>query len=448
MKTVIGSNKYLYLKSELDQHYTNDKNNDNELLCNFNYYFNEMQKKNKNFLVFVVPDKSVICNENIPHIYNKNKLSRFANFIKKNICSQNFIDLYDHCKLTQNDYYITDTHINHKCSLKIVKTIVNYFIDDDNKINEIDNFLTTNIVNNYYGDLTSPINLENQELVKELKLYEDIEQIINICYCNYVDKIREIPIQYRFCYTRQSKYIYNENAIIKKKILVYGDSTTSNKIIELLSFYFENTFFYWNHYFLYDDLVKYMNPDILIDIRTERFLSIDNHIYNTFKTYDSPFDKKYNLLSYDEIYSILVNMNNYAFNLIINNLNNLCEIKNNCKIFSSLLVGCTNYILPYINMNKKIVLELNPDLLIFYNIETDIEISDLKLLNFINDKNNNRKYKYENIPENFNAIEYIELNEDLKNMTELQAKNHYEHYGYKENRKYKYENIPDDFNNF
>ena len=73
----------------------------------------------------------------------------------------------------------------------------------------------------------------------------------------------------------------------------------------------------------------------------------------------------------------------------------------------------------------------------------------------------NRKYKYNNIsqnfdnlfndikthlPNDFNALEYIELNEDLRHMSEIEANAHYENYGYKENRKYKYENIPDDFN--
>ena len=53
--------------------------------------------------------------------------------------------------------------------------------------------------------------------------------------------------------------------------------------------------------------------------------------------------------------------------------------------------------------------------------------------------------KYSNIPGDFSAKEYIELNEDLKHMNELQAKIHYENHGYKENRKYKYSNIPGDF---
>jgi hypothetical protein len=56
------------------------------------------------------------------------------------------------------------------------------------------------------------------------------------------------------------------------------------------------------------------------------------------------------------------------------------------------------------------------------------------------------KKHYENIPDDFNAKEYVELNEDLKNITELEAKNHYEFHGYKENRKYKYQQIDLNFN--
>lgn len=49
----------------------------------------------------------------------------------------------------------------------------------------------------------------------------------------------------------------------------------------------------------------------------------------------------------------------------------------------------------------------------------------------------NRKYKYEHIPENFDPIEYKELNEDLHHMSDLEAKNHYECNGYTENRRLK-----------
>jgi len=57
------------------------------------------------------------------------------------------------------------------------------------------------------------------------------------------------------------------------------------------------------------------------------------------------------------------------------------------------------------------------------------------------------KIKYKNIPRDFNARKYKELNTDLNHMSDLEAKRHYETIGYKENRKYKIipEVIPEDF---
>ena len=51
-----------------------------------------------------------------------------------------------------------------------------------------------------------------------------------------------------------------------------------------------------------------------------------------------------------------------------------------------------------------------------------------------------------NIPNDFISTIYIELNEDLKHLTELQAKIHYENEGYKENRLYKYSQIDLNYN--
>ena len=103
----------------------------------------------------------------------------------------------------------------------------------------------------------------------------------------------------------------------------------------------------------------------------------------------------------------------------------------------------------------------------FYDDLLLLHLNDINNINFDNfyhleiniPKYNNNKYfklfiylfhlyksRYENILDDFNAKEYIVLNDDLKHMSEIEAKLHYEKYGYKENRKYKYENIPLDFN--
>ena len=89
--------------------------------------------------------------------------------------------------------------------------------------------------------------------------------------------------------------------------------------------------------------------------------------------------------------------------------------------------------------NVKSYIELNEDLKDFTELQAKIHYEKQGF-------KEKRKYKYINIPNDFNAKSYIELNKDLKGYTELQAKNQYENEGFKENRKYKYEDLDLNFN--
>lgn len=432
MNTIVGKNKTLYLSDEIKQHYSNN-NTDNTIVNTLNYYLSGVVSKgNRELFMFVVPDKSVICRDNLPEPYHESSLYRHINYIKPHIKS-NFIDLHVKCSLTSSDYYLTDSHINDVGSLKITKAIMKHFIFDNDKINEIDKFLQKITIHNYQGDLTHPINLKNQALVTELNLCEHTDKIRNVMFNSYENIITSVDIKYRFCFSRPSIYVYNKNAIINKTILIYGDSTTFNKLHELISFYFQKTFFYWNHFFVNTDLIDAINPDILIDIRTERFLDISKCIDNILK-YDSNYNMNVKQLTYNEIYNILVNLDLYTFNNIVKQINSIDEVKNNLHVFSYVLSQHINLITPVININKEEALSLHKDLLIFYNAQTEMGISDLKLKQHL--ITNKKKYKYENIPLDFNPKHYIELNQDLQHMTEFQAKTHYEYQGYKENRRY------------
>lgn len=432
MKTLIGKNKTLYLSDEINQHYSNNIT-DNTIVNTLNYYLSCLSKNNRDVVMFVVPDKSVICRENLPEPYNQNSsLYRHISYIKPHI-KHNLIDLNVNCKLTSTDYYLTDSHINDAGSVKITKEIMKHFILDEDKINEIDKVLQQTTTHNYYGDLTHPINLENQKLVTELKLCETKNIITNVMFNSYENLITKIDIKYRFCFSRPSIYVYNKDAMINKSILIYGDSTTSNKIYDLISFYFEKTFFYWNHFFVNTDLIDAINPDVIIDIRTERLLDNSKFINNMLK-YNSNYNMSVKQLTYPEIYTILVNLDLYTFNNVIKQINSIDEIKNNLHIFSYVLSHHVNLINLVININKEEALCLHPNLLFFYNAQTDVNISDLKLKQHL--ITNKKKYKYEHIPVDFNPKYYIELNKDLQHMTEIEAKTHYEYHGYKEKRKY------------
>lgn len=377
MNTIVGKNKTLYLSDEINQHYSNN-NTDNTIVNTLNYYLNCLSKNNRDVVMFVVPDKSVICRDNLPEPYNENNsLYRHVSYIKSHI-KYNLIDLNVNCKLTSTDYYVTDSHINDTGSVKITKEIMKHFIFDYDKINEIDKVLQETTTHNFYGDLTHPINLENQKLVTELKLCETKNIITNVMFDSYENLITKIDIKYRFCFSRPSIYVYNKNAIINKTILIYGDSTTSNKIHELISFYFEKTFFYWNHFFVNTDLIDAINPDVIIDIRTERLLDDFKFINNMLK-YNSNYNMSVKQLTYHEIYNILVNLDLYTFNNIVKQINSIDEVKNNLHVFSYVLTQYTDLITPEININKEDALSLHKDLLIFYNPDTDVGISDLKL---------------------------------------------------------------------
>lgn len=60
--------------------------------------------------MFVVPDKSVICDKFVPDKYLDNKkLYRLIDEIKNP--SENIYSLSDFISLSHEDYFITDTHI-------------------------------------------------------------------------------------------------------------------------------------------------------------------------------------------------------------------------------------------------------------------------------------------------------------------------------------------------
>jgi hypothetical protein len=91
------------------------------------------------------------------------------------------------------------------------------------------------------------------------------------------------------------------------------------------------------------------------------------------------------------------------------------------------------------NFDPKIYIELNNDLCHMSEEEAKIHYETQAY-------KENRKYKYENIPDDFEAKIYIELNNDLSHMTEMEAKIHYEIQGYKEDRYYSYKQIDLNYN--
>lgn len=430
-KTVIGTNnKILYLQSELEQHYiTRDISN----ARNAAIYVNELLKLNTNAKLFVVPDKSVICTTNLPEQYKCHPLKRIVESLR----NVHIIDLKNKTSLTEDDYYTTDTHINSSGALKIAKNIVSFYVENQFEVDYIDSYLERTLQLNFKGDLTAPINLKDQSLVETLELKEDIIQITNVEFKNYINLIYVVPVRFRLDGLRQSRYIYNPRAIIKKQILIFGDSTTNFKMFEFLCFYFEKVFFYWNHLYISKELYDYIQPDHLIDIRTERFLLIPDAM-SKFTIKHTPTFQKLTLL---EIQKKMLNVDFNFFNLIISNLTSSAEIENNLDFCSELFLHTQPI------ADEKIIVEesdILPHIEDAYSLNSDIvhlfKDKDISMILFILKYliiNQNRKYKFEHIPSDFNAETYKRLNPDLQHMNENELKSHYENYGINENRVYK-----------
>ena len=110
-----------------------------------------------------------------------------------------------------------------------------------------------------------------------------------------------------------------------------------------------------------------------------------------------------------------------------------------------------HYILTGKNENKHYKYENTPidfDPIIYKELNPDLfKLSNSQAKNHYETEGykEDRKYKYENTPANFDSIIYKELNPDLSKLSDLEAKKHYEIEGYKEDRKYKYNNVPTDF---
>jgi hypothetical protein len=192
-----------------------------------------------------------------------------------------------------------------------------------------------------------------------------------------------------------------------------------------------------------NDFIK----DIIELICYISYYSVNNITYNRFFChYLLKFNKVFNVCFYNDLDKIsspqfyddlilihLNDINSINFDNIYIEFNITKYNKNKYfKLFIYLfyLLKSNHNNIPE-DFNTKEYIELNEDLKDMTEITAMIHYE-----HYGYKENRKYNYKYHNIPDDFNVKEYIELNEDLKDMTELQAKNHYEHYGYKENRKY------------
>lgn len=118
------------------------------------------------------------------------------------------------------------------------------------------------------GDLTNEENWSYSEKDREEYLNEKILEY-NHKYLEISNEL--IPDDFKYVGERQTEYVKNEHAFTPLKVLVLRDSSTT-LLINFINLYFKELLSYWDHWQFNKELISWYKPDIIIEIRTERFL--------------------------------------------------------------------------------------------------------------------------------------------------------------------------------
>lgn len=267
--TLKGKEDYLFLindsnneiRQHFDQSYVNDFN-PTFFIEKLNDKVEYCRSKNIKHFFFIVPDKSYVCREFLP--FDVKTIKRNYDLIKHLV--PDFSDNLDH-----TCYLNTDTHINFIGGKELSYNILNY-IDNNFKRDDFDRLIDEQTIENFvespYYDLTFPDNWSYSEEEKFEYLNEKTVVIKN----KYLkDQKESLPEQFKYFFERETNYYLNEKGFTNLKILVLNDSST-NLLKEVLSIYCKELICYWDHWYFNKELIEWYKPDIILEIRTERFL--------------------------------------------------------------------------------------------------------------------------------------------------------------------------------
>lgn len=264
--TLKGTNDYLFLyndsNNELLQHFdinyhsTFDSSSFKEDLDFKNSFFNELGIP---YFYHVVPDKSVVCKEFLPFKIN---------YFHRNINKIPEIPDYTHY-LNQNHYFPYDSHMNYLGGEVLSFNYINNF-DNSFSLTKFYDLIDNSEKYDYFhiNDLLTYDNWSYSEYERQLL---DIKANIPHSAIKLNSKDLSIPEEFSKVGTRNSIFLKNENSDADLRILIFRDSSF-NLLMPYFNLYFNEMFIYWDHLNFNKDLIDWFNPDIIMEIRIERFL--------------------------------------------------------------------------------------------------------------------------------------------------------------------------------
>lgn len=270
-----GKNGYLFLvndsNNEIRQHF------DNSYYNTFNAYIfmkslNSKKKfcRNSNikYSFFIIPDKSLVCKDFLP--FEVRLIKRNYDSIK-NLVSD-FIK-----KLDPTCYFKNNSHINYLGGKELSYCYLNH-VDTNFKRENFNKLINEQIRIGdelHNGDLTWDKNWSYSDEEKEDYLNE---KVITFRNNNLINLSKDLPEKFRLVRIRKTEHYKNPQSLTNLKVLIFRDSSL-DFLKDILSTYFKEILLYWDHWFFNKELIEWYKPDIILEIRTERFL--ENMKYET-----------------------------------------------------------------------------------------------------------------------------------------------------------------------
>lgn len=272
-KTLKGRNGYLFLINDsnheimqhFDQSYQHNFNGD-IFLRFFNFKEKYCNNRNIDYYFFIVPDKSLVCKDFLPFDTKSPK----RNYNSINNVIPDFIE-----KLDSTCYFKCDSHINYVGGKKLAHCYLNYIDNnfEEEHFNKLIDEQISILDSEHPGDLLMEKNWSYPDEEKKEYPSEKVTTFRNKYIINLNHNIPEA-----FKLERETLYCRNERSFTNLRVLILRDSSLSF-LKDILSIYFKEVLLYWGYWSFNTELIEWYKPDIILEIKTERFL--ENHRFIT-----------------------------------------------------------------------------------------------------------------------------------------------------------------------
>lgn len=240
------------------------------------------KSKNIKYVKFIIPEKPTIYSEYLPKILKDSKVyeNRPAILLDMSIDNVHYLNnyLYD-LKSYGTLYFRGDSHTNWVGSYYIYTYIIeklNFMSIKTKSLIKMDEMNVS--IGKYRGDLYTQL---DDRMINDLHsvwgnfnlesgLSYDIEfKLSDIVKKSYIVKPEVIHLQYA---DSREVLVYENRDKTLPSCVMFRDSTADN-IIELLAEHFSRIVFIWHGGNIYEDILDYEKPDVVIHTMAERFIS-------------------------------------------------------------------------------------------------------------------------------------------------------------------------------